>query len=883
MTMANSEAGAAQAENEVLAKRCDAVADAAQSAIGWLADAGDLVREEGPALARDFRREGLRARRLANAARRPMCVSVFGPSQQGKSYLIASLARKEGRPTTIRFGEELRGFNRDINPDGGKESTGLVTRFTTRPVAGLPGMPVVCRMLSETDIVKIMANAFMEDFDRDTVVPLEAAVIEASLAKLRAKAAKDPVGRLNEDDIYDLFEYFERYFLNHPAHLALKPGAWREMEQLAPRLSITDRAELYGLLWNNTPTMTATALKLIQALAQLDFPEEACCPMLAVEPKAHSIIDVETMSLLGKGDGDLVPVSTRMGRRAELPRAVLTAVVAELQLQLEEKPFDFFDYTDLLDFPGARGREKYNAAKAEEVAQSDLFMLLRRGKVAYLYQRYLAEQELTSMLLCLKHSNQEVRTVPAMVRNWIDGTHGATPEARKGQDVALFLVLTMFDMEFEIKGGAEDNIERWSTRLKTTIFEFLGLGHDWPSEWTPGQAFNNTFWLRNPEVLNKGLLDYDDKGKEIGFRDPQRVAALKANFLANQDVQKHFAAPERAWEAGMALNDGGIGYLSERLRPVCNPALKRRQVQGQLGDLAKRMAGRLEQYHVSGDLDAELAKRRAEARLVGRQLLACAEAQAFGLLLRELQVHAEGLAELFRRQQLAAAETPSAVTAPVGRKTTARELRSDFEALFEDDQPVASAKEEVEEGPRDQADLFAEAAIAEWLQNMHRFAARTDSPELFRMDRDAIAMLVAQLAAAARRLKLRETIAERMRTEAAYNESMANRLLKPVMIAERAINDFVTWLGFQNIPVDARPKAGREGRSIFLRPAAPLDDMPRLSETPVAYDATFYVDWAVAFVRLVEDNVRGSGGAMVDEKSNARLGGLLDSLRKAAA
>ncbi len=78
-------------------------------------------------------------------------------------------------------------------------------------------------------------------------------------------------------------------------------------------------------------------------------------------------------------------------------------------------------------------------------------MLLRRGKVAYLYQRYLAEQELTSMLLCLKHSNQEVRTVPAMVRNWIDSTHGATPEARKGQDVALFLVLTMFDMEFEIE------------------------------------------------------------------------------------------------------------------------------------------------------------------------------------------------------------------------------------------------------------------------------------------------------------------------------------------------------------------------------------------------------------------------------------------------
>ena len=138
-------------------------------------------------------------------------------------------------------------------------------------------------------------------------------------------------------------------------------------------------------------------------------------------------------------------------------------------------------------------------------------------------------------------------------------------------------------------------------------------------------------------------------------------------------------------------------------------------------------------------------------------------------------------------------------------------------------------------------------------------------------------------AAAARRLKLRERISDRMRAEAAYNESLANRLLKPVMIAERAINDFVTWLGFDTIAPDARPKAGREARSIFLRPAAPADDLPRLSETPIAYDATFYVDWAVAFVRLVEDNVRGAGGSMVDEKSNAKLGGLLNNLRKVAA
>ena len=127
------DSGADQAENEALAARCDGVAEAATGTIEWLAMAGDLAHEEAPALARDFRREALRARNLAKAARRPMCVSVFGPSQQGKSYLIASLARQGTAPAMIRFGDQVRGFNRDINPDGGKESTGLVTRFSTRP------------------------------------------------------------------------------------------------------------------------------------------------------------------------------------------------------------------------------------------------------------------------------------------------------------------------------------------------------------------------------------------------------------------------------------------------------------------------------------------------------------------------------------------------------------------------------------------------------------------------------------------------------------------------------------------------------------------------------------------------------------------------------
>lgn len=58
---------------------------------------------------------------------------------------------------------------RDINPEGGKERpTGLVTRFTICPCLRCPAVGGDAPVLGRLDI-SIIANAFMEDFNRDTV------------------------------------------------------------------------------------------------------------------------------------------------------------------------------------------------------------------------------------------------------------------------------------------------------------------------------------------------------------------------------------------------------------------------------------------------------------------------------------------------------------------------------------------------------------------------------------------------------------------------------------------------------------------------------------------------------------------------------------------
>ena len=82
--------------DETLEGQCAAVATAATDGAAWIERNRDQMRAEAEIALRDLRRIGYVGRRLEAAARRKMCVGVFGPSQAGKSYLISTLARPPG-------------------------------------------------------------------------------------------------------------------------------------------------------------------------------------------------------------------------------------------------------------------------------------------------------------------------------------------------------------------------------------------------------------------------------------------------------------------------------------------------------------------------------------------------------------------------------------------------------------------------------------------------------------------------------------------------------------------------------------------------------------------------------------------------------------------
>ena len=868
--------------SSVIARAAD-VADAAGAAAGWIETHGAALRQDRATLVREFRRYGRRGIRLHEAAQRPMCVAVFGASQAGKSYLVSRLAAAPGAQLAAQFGGQRLDFLKDINPPGGQEATGLVTRFTTRPKATPPDAPVALRLLSQTDVVKILANTFLEDFDIE-IVPPDAAALEQLFTGLAAAALGAPADMLTADDIEDLAEYFDRHFRNHALlqHLNMV-GYWPRVADLAPRLRIADRAVLFAPLWGGTKQFTALYRVLVDGLAALQFAPIVHCGLDALVPRERSLIDARRLFGIGQpaDPADAIMVTTPAGSRAPLGRPLLAALVAEMTVPLADRPWPFFDETDLLDFPGARTREAIVDAD-RFLAQPEKFgFALLRCKVAYLFQRYNAEREITAMLLCVGPSNQEVQTLPRMVKEWIDLTLGATAQARAQQRTSLFFVLTKFDSEFEEKTGEDPSSgTRWTARLQASLTDFF-KSYDWPDEWTPGRPFDNLFWLRNPSIGFGAVFDYGpppapgEPAPEIGVapRAAAGVALKRDAYLANALVRRHIADPAAAWAAALAPNDGGISRLAGGLGPVCDPALKASQIGARVEELAGAMAERLRPLWRSDDRAAELAAAKTRAADVVRALVECARAQMFGPLLRALQITAEQVAGVHWRMQT----EPDDGFAPIGAVAGADEYAADLAGLLGDAPPGAEGS-----GRLDYFERFAGMVVAAWDETLGAFAADTAALATYKLSPEQAALLAGQIGAAARRIDLRGRVAAALRERAGFHGRTTAGAGKFVLVAEDLVNGFVTCLGFDRLEEARRPAVGAAGpgqRRIFAaRPV--VQGLPPLAAQPSPYDRVFHVDWMAAFVRMMEDNVSDRSAEDFDHAANDALGALVTRLAR---
>ncbi|MBK0326927.1 hypothetical protein I5535_06415 [Rhodobacteraceae bacterium F11138] len=873
-------------EQAQLAADCTEFAGVSEQALAWITDArnADLVGAEARSLVQMMRRSARRARRLAKAAQSRMSVSVFGPSQAGKSFLVSVLARPADGPLIADFNgaDAALDYIREINPEGEGESTGLVTRFTMEHAPTPDGFPVRLTLLSEADIIRTLLNSFFMDGDRSEPSP-DPAEIATHLETFRSRAGTPRAG-MSQDDVHEIGEYVEAAFGREAYAVALRPF-WEDASAIAPGLNCEERAAFFAPLWGGHQALTDLYARLAAALAQLGHAEQVHAGLDALVPREKSIIDVKTLS--GASDDVPLAVMAAGGAPVTLPRSVICGLAAELVLPMQSLPSPMFSDTDLLDFPGARNRFEQDLGKALGSDRDAILPeLLLRGKVAYLFDRYVHNQEITSMLLCVPDSNMETVDLPGLVQNWIGSTHGATPELRAQSDCVLFLVLTKFDKHLGDSAALGGDETRFERRMAASLLEKFGRGSDdWVRTWRPGQPFDNCFWLRNPNFYVDGLMEYDAAKREHQIRPEKRarIGELQAGCLAAPSVQQHFADPETAWDAALSLNDGGVSYLTAALERVCKPDKKLRQIRNQLQHARAELKQAIAPYHVSDDVEARIEEKQQIVSRVIDDLEQALTRHRFGAVLAALMVDQDEIEGRIARvpSSVRIASAVSAATetrAPTGLQRPDRPVRPDRPAARDTVVPDGDIR------TMTLAQFQAETAIEIWIGRMKQFRDDHERQSAYGLRESTTGDLVAELIHAARRTGLGRRTAEQLE-QVNFGLNVEKQAPPASILGAESINGFVSTLGMTEIPAQDRPQVqlpdGGE-RPVFARPVA-SDTVDSLPETPRAVAEQVWTDWVFALDAAVAANARDGVGGEIDIEQNLRLGQILTALNGRSA
>ena len=875
-------------EDRALADQCERLSRETANASEWLGRNPELVGRDLEGHEKELRKAGRLFRSCAVAAQRKMCAGVFGPSQAGKSYLVSTLAGNADRKLWTNLGGNTYDFLSEINPAGGKESTGLVTRFTlTRPAEPPSGYPVHVRLLSVTDIVKILANTYFSDAEHMDTPNREAML--ATLQELEKRKMGSMSGGISPDDVEDLQEYIHKYFRSKPrVQQLLDQHFWDRVIPLVPFLNDADRAELFGIIWDGIAPFSHLLKEMFAALRSLDFAAEAFCPVTSLIPRDGSIIDVATLGNLAPNRDDTLELSTASGRKAVLPRVYVTALTAELIIPMQDKPADFFDHTDLLDFPGYRSRKMFVDLAREAEDPAKLKECFLRGKVAYLFERYCAERELTSLLLCIGSGVQEVQGLGGAVNDWITSTHGGTPDRRTGKDTALFFILTKSDMEFEDKAGAKDVSERWDTRLYASMEIFTS--HEWLKKWSTKGSFDNFFLMRNPTV-KLHLFEHTD-GRETSLKSDSGpyVQQFESAFKQSALVREHFAHKEATWKAFMTPDDGGLSLIREQLGPICKPELKREQIKTTLEENLAKLRDRLRPYWKTDDKDEERKQKALLAQGLARVTLGMVKSRRFGQFLRMLTVRDQELYDLYfqaqhqMQEELAANPANYAASgSSAASESSVDDMLADLlggDALLPVEKPAA-AEDAPEAMPKDEAQAFGEHIEKFWLGQLRAFADDTVLQEYFAFPATLFTQFVHELGVGFVRLGVRRHLEESLRKASRYANTEKERTVwKQVSLAADTINTYLDWLGFDPRDTSEEKRTiafGTKQRTLFIPPAEVIG-LPPIAEESSDYVDGMVMDWAAALMHMVTENVNFDGVRDFDPEQNRKLHDILTAL-----
>ena len=529
--------------------------------------------------------------------------AVFGQSQVGKSYLVDNLLASKKGPLYIYDGHGKKySFIDEINPLGnGKESTSLVSRFTTQKTWINDDYPIKALLLSPADIILTLCDTFFNDIKKQehkTQQELHE-FIEGIINRYKGKPPVQDY--ITEVELYEMRQYFfELDVLNQGEifrNYLREEKFFEKIASVIEGISPEQWIDVFGILWSNEENITKVFCKLIDACRAIDFKQEVYFKMDSILREDGTLLHVDRLfELFGVSsyteNGKDINVEIAKipdmkvwngSKEVTLQKSVMCALSAEVVLKTdaelaEEKPF--LKQLDILDFPGARSRE----LRELPLDQPTACQLLIRGKVAFLFNKYSQQYLISNLLFCHHREQSDVKTLSGLLRGWVESMVGENADERtqymqQAKVSPLFLICTKFnvDLEKDDKDVSENGktreankIARWNTRF-TNLDNLIGGNTEWFAKWQnkggTTMPFKNTYLLRSYNFscikhVYKGYktenadgtmsLRVDGNGNVLGENGLEEafrrfIPEIHDTFLANNFVQSHFDDPELAW------------------------------------------------------------------------------------------------------------------------------------------------------------------------------------------------------------------------------------------------------------------------------------------------------------------------------------------------
>ncbi len=629
-----------------LIRQSERVEDLATDLCDWLAEFNSARRAvDLLPIAESDEFEVLQLRRLAGnlftSSKVPVAAAVYGPSQVGKSLFMGQVLKPSSEAYSPLGRDEQHGepayfkdlsFDNDLNPQSGSnEATALVTRFTTKDriaASVAPEYPVMVRALTRAEWIRVLARGFHVECQTPEHA-WQQSEIEELFVELSREYGTREVDRKWRMDLLDAFSYMRAVDRRgFPAKEAALSG-------LMSRYPLSEEgyvAAAARLFWNDWDTLTSLFVRInsfLEKIGQGDHDPAILTHWAGVRflldsqrakfherrtSKCFTRVDWTDFHLRER-DGWFVleyhPGSGDGGEDQEtIQAAMLELVLPILPHRLNDDWRKVIEQMDFLDIPGMRagrqGAEQGKRTAAETIEEQ--MEIVKRGKVAYLFERYTEELQIQTLFLLSRGGNLEVTSqMKYHIDKWGRARYGEKVWPGKVRDEvpALFVGMTGIDEEFR---NREEYAEKglYDARLGQLVDALGNVMNDFGGK---GKPFANTYPIRYP-----GTWDTNDEQRQEA--DPEKWVRARKAFLESEMVNEYMKSAELRWDAAMGDNDGGLSLISAGIRSVTTATDKQDQLQKEILEIKNRLLQLSRDWVVDPDANVDREKRIRAARRV---------------------------------------------------------------------------------------------------------------------------------------------------------------------------------------------------------------------------------------------------------------------------